>query len=174
MSLLVGSAMSHITFEQYLLTEAIEPIHTEYGSNPPEFNNKHTVKLIGGNIWGTCFIFDNKLYMIQIDKNSGEIAFGVVNTIPRDTDEFNSMTFSDDKVLTRSALKVFNKIFYVLLEVLKHEDINLFFSAANKDLDNFYSKLVKNKFFNERLNTVGYDNMYLSNNKYILNKVKNK
>ena len=167
MSLLVGRIDSFLTFNDWLLTEAIKPLKVEYGSNPPLFNDSKIIKYLG-DINGTCFISDGLLYTVQYSKY-GEIAFGVNSKIPKDIAEFSRIKFSDNKIASKSALYVFNKVFYVLIEVLKEQKRDVFFSPANSTLDNIYSTMIRNRFFNDELNKIGYSNIFSENNIYKIN-----
>jgi hypothetical protein len=169
MSLLVGTFGKPLTFEQWLLTEAIEPVLVEYGSNAPLFNNKE-ISLLPSDIKSTCFLVRNLLYMVQLDSH-GEIAFGVSEIIPETNEELYTLNFSDKivKSIQSNGLNIFNKVFYVLLELLKNTKDSIFFQSANVDLEHFYTKLLGNKFFNKRLNDIGYSDMFLDEGKFKIN-----
>ena len=171
MSLLLGTFGKPLTFEQWLLTEAVEPIRVDYGSNAPEFNDK-VIQLMHKGIKSTCFIVIDSLYIVQLDIK-GEIAFGV-GFIPKTNEELYSIPFSDKivKSVNTNGLNIFNKVFYVLLEMLKGNSSDVYFQSANEDLEHFYNKLLGNKFFNRRLNTIGYSDMFLEDGLYKIKKEK--
>jgi hypothetical protein len=177
MSLLVGSMRDFLTFDQWMSSEAIEPISVPFGDNPPSFNNKHILKFTGGDIWGVCFVFDDKLYAVQLHKGTGEIAFGASLNVPNTIEELNNTKFTDNRVFTSSGLKVVNYVFYALLTMLDELHKNsviiseLFFSAAHSELGSIYKLLANNRFFNTKLNQHGYENLTVSGDKYIIKKV---
>lgn len=166
MSILVGRIDQFLTFNEWLLSESILPTKVEYGNNPPLFNNKKILNYIG-DVSGSCFISDNLLYSIQFNAD-GEIAFGVSNKLPKDIKELAHVKFSDDRIITKSALSVFNKVFYVLVELLQKQKRNVFFRSANGKLEGIYNAMLKNKYFNDELNKLGYSNLYLDNGLYKL------
>ena len=169
MSLLVGSYREFMTFEQWLLSEAVEPVKVEYGSNPPEFNDRVIARL-PNNVNSTCFVYNDSLYAIQLN-DLGEVAFGVNFYVPNSEEELRNITFSDKivKSVYSNGLKVFNQVFYVLLEMLSKDNRDVYFQSANEDLEHFYNKLLGNKFFNRRLNTIGYSDMFLEDGLYKIN-----
>jgi hypothetical protein len=169
MSLLVGNMGEFLTFNEFLMSEAIEPIKIQYGNNPPEFNNSELIKFSGGNIWGICFVYDTKLYAVQLHRETGEIAFDICLDIPTNTLEFNKSKFTDSKIATKSALKVFNYVFFVLLKLLETNKHNVFFNAANNELNTFYRILTTNKYFNIKLKEYNFSGMYLEDDKYKIN-----
>jgi len=160
MSLLVGKIDEFLTFKEYFLSESIKPLKTEYGSNPSLFNNSRYV-IYKGNIRGTCFIDNDLLYAVQYS-DDGEIAFGVSSKIPKTEQELLKISFTDERITSKSALKVFNKIFYVLIDIIVLLDKKLiYFSSANESLFSLYSAMTKNKYFNAELNKIGYSDLYL-------------
>ncbi len=174
MSLLVGSVSEFFkngfirTFDQWLLIEAIKPIQTSYGSNPPNFDNKQIVSSTQS--IGTFFIYSNNMYMVQIHEN-GEIAFGGNKRIPNSLEELIDMQITDDRLLSISGTAVFGRVFYVLLEVLKHSNnVNLYFRTTNDNLTKLYNTLTKNKNFLNELSKVGYS-MSKIDNQYVLTKL---
>ena len=160
--ILVGRIDRFNTFSEWLMSESIKPLEVDFGSNPPLFNNKKMLNYLGG-ISGTCFVSDNLLYAVQFSEN-GEVAFGVCNKIPKDLKELGMLKFSDNRIVTKSALKVLNKVFYVLIELLKSIKKDVYFSAANEGLSNIYRAMLRNKFFNIELNKIGYCDIIFEDN----------
>lgn len=150
-----------LTFEEWLLSESVKPKETLYGNNVGFDNNK--ISKIGP--FYETFFLDTFLYHVAIENNI--VGFGVSVDIPTTEEELDNLTFSDQRIVTKSALNVFNKVFFVILKLLeeaKLKEVN--FVAANSDLKKIYDALLANRYFNEELNKIGYSNLIYEDNKY--------
>jgi len=163
-----------LSYKDFLLSEGISPIKTEFGINT-NINDRKTI-----NKEGFIFTFleiQEKIYVVSI-RNDGYIGFGFVDITK---DKFNLDIFKLEEILNLSSdnklnnnlpgLKVFGKVFYVLLELFKTSEIDGFlFDSANKDLSNIYSYLPKNKYFNKKLDEIGLQMSVFKDSYFIKNK----
>lgn len=156
MSYMIGSLQKGIySFSDYIqLHESIGPVETDYGVNMI-FNDKEVLESTDTSIH-TFFIFDSKLYDVTIHPK-GNIGFGVSEEIPTSLDKLYITKFSDDKINTAMPIGVFNRVIYVLLELLKTYKRNVYyFTPANNSLFRLYVILFNNKSFKDKINKLGY------------------
>lgn len=171
MSMLIGTFQNHMTFEEYTLSESIKPKQTNYGTNPPEFNNKQISKF-SNDIISTCFASDNRLYFVQLSVDTGEIGFAKLSKIPKTFEELSTVVFDVEPTKNSFALGIFGEAFYVFLELIKVSDIDsVYFDSANPELGKVYGLTSKNKFFNKTLNQLGWSDLELKDDKFITSKI---
>lgn len=160
----------------FLLSESIMPVETKFGT---DLKNKRWI--LKSSPEGNDFIFtyfkkDNLYYRIFIDTKSGGIGFGVAEDFDVDMSQdtlYILKHFSDGRKETSGALRVFNNVFYVLLEGLKKYKVNtITFNSANKALGKVYSFMVKNKFFLQKLEEIGFEYQGEDENNYLTFKRK--
>lgn len=161
-----------LTFNEWLLTESIKPKYTLFGTNTDKYDNNNILKIQydGKTTYETYFIADNKLYTIQyngVNTNLVSIGFGVSKDIPKTQEELDNVKLSHNKVVSISALDIFNKVFYIVTKTIFNLKKDIYFEAASDDLKNIYNKLIDNKYFNDELNKLGYSNLIKYKNKYI-------
>jgi hypothetical protein len=143
-----------MTYSEFLLSESVSPVKTNYGT---DLSNEEII--FENDQHFTFFKMKDLYYLVGVNSKTGEIYFGTSDTFDTESED-NIDNFDDTKRGTNKlSLRVFNNVFYVLLEILKDiSDIKkLYFNGANKDLENTYSLIVKNKFFLEKLKELGYN-----------------
>lgn len=148
------------SFNDFLLSEAIKPREVLYGLNSPEFNNKMIYNKNG--LFVTCFGHPkDKEETVLVAVLNGECSFGTFKTFG-ELGNHNVLDYieilSDKKKNNGSpGLKIFNNVFYVLLEIINKHNLNDFwFNAANRDLSVVYSMVVKNKYFLQEMSDFSY------------------
>jgi hypothetical protein len=167
--MIVGSFQKPMTFEEYMLSESIAPTKTDYGCNPPDFND--TFININNNLAICCYVYNNILYYVQHQIATGEIGFGKSSIIPKTYEELYELRFDVKPMKTSDGLGVFNRTFYVFLEILKKSNTQkVFFKSANPDLENVYKLLKLNKYFNRILNDLGFSDISQEENIYVIRK----
>ena len=134
------------------LSEAIEPVAITYGKN--YFNKEWNVY---GDFKCTFYIYKNRSYCVVIDGfNVGFMTADHIVPIEK-IDELDDIEdFGFDRVRVSEACRTFNHFFYIILQGIVHFNLDhIVFHGADPELDNFYSKIVKNKFFVKQLEKVG-------------------
>jgi hypothetical protein len=166
MTMIVNTYKHPMTFEEYLLSESVEPISTDYGCNPRLFNNSKIITM--GNLIVSFFLYNNILYFVQKNIFTGEIGFAKANNIPNTTKELEDLIFDVKPVKSSDGLGVFNRSFYVFIKLMaKYKtNKNLFFTPANTDLERLYKVLIRSKFFNNQLHKLGYSSLYFDAGRY--------
>lgn len=157
MSIVVGSLQEgFMTFEEFeQIRESVGPVSVKYGTNM-NFDDANVIQT-NDDFIHTFFIFDNKLYDVQLHPN-GTIGFGTSLTIPSTEEELYVLKFTDSKTDTDFPTGVFNRALYVLLELFKtYKRKKYTFVSANNKLFRFYSILFKNELFKEKMGVLGYD-----------------
>lgn len=148
MSMLFEHKNKLMFFKEFILTEAIKPKETDFGTD-----GKNRKFLSSDKIVYTFFKDDKNSYLVAIDKVNGEVAF----SSKEGEISLNSSDYDVSRKDTHNATKVFNKVFYIILIMVKKYDLDLIsFDAANPALGNVYSVMIKNKKFQEELEKVGY------------------
>lgn len=148
MSMLFEHENKLMFFKEFILTEAIKPKETDFGTD-----GKNRKFLSSDKIVYTFIKDDKNSYLVAIDKVNGEVAF----SSKEGEISLNSSDYDVSRKDTHNATKVFNKVFYIILIMIKKYDLDLIsFDAANPALGNVYSVMVKNKKFQEELEKVGY------------------
>jgi len=175
--LIIGYENGIQGYKDYLLSEGISPIQTKYGINKTIDNNK-TIEL--DEFLLTFVNINDSIYVISL-RSDGYIGFGYIDIELDmfDVDEFNIkeiLNLSTDNKQNKNmpGLKVFGKVFYIILRLFEKSDIDEFwFDSANKELSNIYSYLPKNKFFNKSLRSQDIE-MSVYKDTYFFNKIKGK
>lgn len=137
-----------LTYNQYVLSEAIKPKVTDYGTD----GMNGYFSLSDNNLY-TFFIHKDKSYLFVIDKVNGEVGFsskeGNISLNPSD--------YSLDSKNIHNAISVFNKVLYLItIAVKKHNLVTIMFEPANEYLGNFHKKLVNNDNFLKVLSDLGF------------------
>lgn len=130
-----------MTFSQFLI-ESVSLTYTRYGL---DLTNQHIGKV---DVFVYTF-FQNKdtYYTVIVDPISGEFGFGASLEYSPDPSDY-----TDDRTVTHNAISTFNKMYYVLLQIIKQYDIKqIKFEAANPSLGVLYKKLTTNKLFLDSL-----------------------
>ena len=155
------------TFKNYKhIQEALAPKATEYGTNYPIFNNRKFTKK---RFYETVFISGDDLYSVYITFStdpdiSQDVYFAYLGDIGK-WDE--SKDFSDNLSFLRSmkqpeenknAFRVFNNVFYVILEFLKKESpTSIALTGATPKLQKVYKAMFNNKNIQKIINKIGYE-----------------
>lgn len=164
MSYILKNKDSYQTLNSYLLNESIVPVATEYGTNTTR-DNKEINEYDGFMV--SFFEQDKLYYAVALDTTTGEVGFGVT---AQHTD--NVKEYDDSRVLSKSPVKVFGKVFYVLIELIKKSGVNMIqFDSANFALGKMYDKLVKNKYFLQSLENHNFEYHGKIDEKYVFKKI---
>lgn len=157
MSMFLINGKELISFNEYLLGESIQPRETDWGANP-DMDNREVPSVVSGKAWYTFFQAEGAYWAVIVN-HTGEVGFGR-------SDEFSLdiMDYEDDRSITRSAIKVFNQVFYVLLQMLETDSRLaklrfIKFSGTNPALGKVYDRMVQNKFFLDQLEQAGFEYM---------------
>ena len=160
-----------VTFAEFMLSESILPTRTSFGTDVDakdgNFNNI-------SNIYYTLVKEKGMYYLIYIDASDGEIGFGVNpewsgrNTVG-DVTSFTDRRSGED--LGAGALKVFGKIIYALLKLVKKTNSkSIKFNAAHPKLGKVYSRMVKNEPFLKALEKEGWEYWGMRQDDYLFTK----
>lgn len=145
-----------ISFSNYCLSESIKPRTTDWGTNI-ELNDrvvKHHPTL------GAYYAFFNAsdaywVVFFAYADTKAEVGFATSNEF-----SLNLTSYTINRQLTSSALKVFNKVFFVIIEMLAKPELKeintIYFDAANPALGKVYDRLQQNKFFLSHLEDAGF------------------
>jgi len=153
-----------LTFEEYILSEAVKPKETSYGTNydygTPLLNDMNiSDDMFGDLVVSTGFISKGMIYIVSILK-TGEIAFISEEVNNSKGSYSNDSIFSSDNTKNKSlhALEVFSKVLYVIIKLLKEypKDKVFFKAGTNAKLDRIYHSIVKNKVFTESISATGF------------------
>ncbi|MFW6002040.1 MAG: hypothetical protein ACOCQD_01740 [archaeon] len=166
MSYILKSDNKYYMLNDYLLNESIVPIKTEYGTDRNRTNKKF---YNSDDFIVTYFEQNNLYYIVGLDKATGDVGFGVSVD-----DTFNIDEYDDSKFVTINPIKVFGKVFYVLSEIVKYSKANTIrFDSANFALGKIYDKLVRNKYFLQSLENLGFEYIGKVEEKYTFTKIYN-
>jgi len=166
MGLLVTENNKIVSFKNYILSEAIKPKETTFGTNEESDNNKF---LKSDNIVYTFFSDKEKSYLVALDVISGDLGF---SSKDGNKISLNPQDYSVSRKDTLNALVVFNKVFYIVLKIAeKYKPQSIVFDAANPALGSVYDIMVKNKSFNQELNNVGFEFSEKIGTTYVFKKV---
>ena len=152
-----------IKFREWLeekeLFESIKPKEIKYGINS-KFNNGQIYE-VNSNFFITSFLYEDKIYFVLLNKGDVAFLFMKESEILKDysyKDILYVLKQNDDKnIFIKDALKIFNYVIYVTLEISKKYNIkNLKFYGETPELDKLYTNMVKNKFFIEEFKKLGY------------------
>jgi hypothetical protein len=147
------------SFSEFLLSESIKPKKTPYGLNFSDFNDS---EIHEGGFLATCFLHPEQEEGILVAiLETGECSFGtfLLQNFNADSSVLDFIEVLSDKKKSNGSpgLKIFNSVFYVLLEIIKKFDLNkIYFNASNKDLGNAYERMVKNEYFLQELEHIGF------------------
>jgi len=151
-----------VSFSEFCLSESIRPKPTQYGTDENASNGNIERKF---GIYYTFIKTEDAYWSVSI-RLDGEVAFS-----RRDDYSPDPMDYSDDRRSTRSALQVFNHVFYVLLEMFDKIKVNtmtvITFEGANPALGKVYDRLVKNKWFLASMEEKGFEYSGITNGKHV-------
>jgi hypothetical protein len=162
-----------VSFSEWILSESVKPKQIDYGLNFKECNNKEIKNI--QNMYLTAFNF-NAIHIVGLIDN--EVTFAPLEDYPNDIfskDVLQMVEYMSDTKGNRnkSSLKVFNYVFYVLLEIIKTSKTEIFyFSSAHDKLSNLYSKIVQNKYFLGYLASEGFSFIEGTEGKFLFKKQK--
>ena len=159
-----------ISFRQFILSEAILPKETEFGTDL-----KNKIWLRFKNITITFFKHNEIFYNVSIDLESNDVGFGSSDRFP---DNFKANTIKEYFTTTRkytleNASVIFNKVFYVILiGAKKYSMKEIIFQGDSPELKSFYDHLIENKLFIKRMKDEGYDFVRKLSKFYIFERIK--
>lgn len=148
------------------LKESIEPKETPFGT---DFKNKKW-EISDDKKYAITFMSHSSEYqvLIKIDMLDGEIGFAAYKgLITTDLEKYDI-----NRTGLNDALKIFNKVIYVILQGSINLNINqIIFNGQDRYLDKTYEKISNNKIFQNKLKEykfefIGKD----SNDKFIFKK----
>jgi len=151
-----------VSFSEYCLSESIKPKVTEYGTDESTSNRRieHVSRVF------YTFMQASDAYWCVLLKDDGEVGFGrsdEFSTDPRD--------YSDERTNTRSALQVYGKVLYVMLEIFDKKAPNTMtaikFGSANPAAGKVYDRMVKNKWLLDELSERGLEYIGVQNGEHI-------
>lgn len=178
--LLEGAKVSHwgffvegrrYEFQEFLLSEAVRPTPTKYGTNQPNFDNMEIV--VDSHAVYTASIMDGNTYAIYMNRTTGETGFSFVKEIDKDKTLFNNIIkfASEEPTGFGAANNIFNQVFFIMLQVIKKSgNKTVKFSGHNNRLDKFYSFLIRNKTFLKHIKDAGYTLISSEGNNYIFSR----
>lgn len=152
-----------LNYKEYILSEAIKPVKTDYGWFDKQLN------FVEGKIEETAysirtaFKHEDNYYTVYFNlyhENPirAELNFSRIDNMKNINLMFGATTMkplNDSKV----SIQIFNKVFYIALMLAKEYGIDTFEysdSADNKGLSKLYNSFYNNKNFKEELNKQGY------------------
>lgn len=146
MSMFLEDSMGNlVSFSDFCLSESIRPKPTQYGTDRDMSDGNIERK---GNTHYTFMKAEDSYWRVVIFNN--EVGFGRSEKYSLDPSDYNT-----DRRDTRSALKIFNRVFYVLLEMFDKIRDNTMtvikFDSAHPALGRVYDRMVKNKWFLESM-----------------------
>ena len=104
----------------------------------------------------TVFHLRQKKYLVLLDKE-GQIKFNVIDDIPTNEEEWYSF-FKYNRVKTSNPFIVFGSVLYIISNMLKHVPLQeVYFSGHDKDLQQFYEKLVWHGIFKNEIKKIGFE-----------------
>ena len=135
------------SFKEYL-TEGISIKKTEFGSNNPDFND---LKIKWANVaWIGYFKEKDDIYGVFI-KAKDEVIFTKIL-------DYNNTSLSVELTDDRNQYKVFGKVMYVLIQMMKRLKIKktFFYGMTQKHTD-IYNKLWDNKYIQKEADKYGIE-----------------
>lgn len=149
------------------LTEGVAVTATNYGTNFPSFDNKKTEQI--NNRMYTFFKFNDMLYLCAIKNGTNELSFSAIKA-PSSDEELKNGVFSDQRSGAGSALSVFGKVLYVILNLIKLSPMSRFwFRPADDKLFNVYTRIL-NSNITDYINKEYNINISKENNRIYLKK----
>lgn len=152
------------SFQEFLnLKESVEPIVTEYGT---DFKNHNWMK--DGHIVHTFVNHKNNLrLMISINLNTNIVGFGAL----KDFTSINPEDYTEDRTKLCDALRVMNKVFYVAFQGINYFDLlSVKFNGSDNRLDKTYRLIITNKFFQNKIDELGFRYDGFENGFYVFKK----
>ena len=135
MNMIFHDKVFYNSFREYL-NEGISIKKTEYGLNNPDFNNNEINDSKG--VIYTFFVENNNVYIVMI-KRYYEVVFTKVK-------DYNTMEFYDGLTADRNQFKVFGKVMYVVIEMMKKLKIDyVYFDGLTKKHTKIYTTLFNSK-----------------------------
>ena len=149
-----------LSFNQFLLSEAIRPFRISFGSNSAMDNGKIVDE---SPVSYTFFKHNNIYYCVFLgyrNNTDAEVGFGASKTFSLDVNNY-----TDSQIGGTNALKIFSQVFFVLLKIVEGNPRlkRILFSSANPKLGRVYDTVVTNKIFIDELESIDYvyDNKHL-------------
>lgn len=180
-----------MNFHDYILSESIEPVKIEFGT---DFKNEQWHS--SANILYTFFKrkdfsiddlyakankFPNERpYVIIIDRHNpvADVGFATGDYTPKDIAKLKDHLIMIDYFdfglrKTSKALKVINNVFYVLIKGFKKFNLHeVSFKGANSDLIYTYDQMLKNKIFLKKLNSLGFEFYKSEEDRHFLKRIQ--
>jgi hypothetical protein len=141
------------TFKEFL-TELFELNPIDFGTNYPDLSDKNykTYKLKNYDVVYTFFKRKEIYYCVSLC-NNGEISFSSSKTF---SDDYKKYSYETLKI--KNAIRIFSSVIYIILFFSKKFNIKiLMFAGENKNLEDMYSRMVKNKSFVKLLDEAGFE-----------------
>lgn len=158
------------TSREYLLSESIQPVVTEFGV---DLRDRQWVSVNGGKY--TFFKDGSKeIYYMVLLHDTGEVGFG---SSDKWIDPYNMAQLQKEfsggkKQKSGNALRVFNNFFYVVMEGVKKYNVKkVFFDAEDPQLGFIYRKVVSNKYFLGKMRDLGFNYVGKSNEDFVFERI---
>ena len=137
-----------MTFREYLM-EKFQARPTNYGTD--EDCSDGSIVFAPKFLY-TMFKSDGIFYCVSIERRTGDVGFGSSKTWSPNANDY-TVTRKD----TPNALKVFNKVIFVVGELTDHGSFPfLRFSGADPALGKVYERMAKNTSFLREVEKMGY------------------
>lgn len=143
-----------IGFGEYVLSESIMPKPISYGTDLSNGEWKADEESVY-----TFFTVKDKYYMVALDRESGMVGFGASEVwMDNPSFAFIQTYFSDTPRQAMNAIRVFGHVTYLILEAVELFEIDsINFAAFSHSLGRVYDALSKNKFFLDKLQSLGFE-----------------
>ena len=150
MSMLIENDGVMMSFREFCLSEAIVPKQTSYGINA-NLNDQQTFEHSG---YVLSIFEDNGMYYVAgLHRMTGEVVFGASSK-----KSFDLRDYTDNRTQTRNALSVFSKVLHVVSQIGQSINVSYMrFDSANPALGSVYDRMVKNTYFLQAINKLGYE-----------------
>jgi hypothetical protein len=148
----------YLTFVDFLLSEAIRPQGTKYGTDLingqwKELNKHFNVTFFESNDNIFAVVFKEGHVGFYTNYTDKKINFKLINTYSELTTKFH---FNRKPI--PNVISVFNYVFFVIIQAIKKfNPEHIYFNGSDPGLDAFYSKLVSNKIFLEEIEKLNYE-----------------
>lgn len=155
MSMFVSTNGEMIPFTDFLMSEAIVPVKTTYGTDKDASNGQ--VGDVSGKLFWTVIKHKNLFFLPYYTKQNNTTGFGVTDNWTGNFSQDIEDMEDGNRKLGVNALRVFGNVFYVIIDLVKKAKGTIVkFDAADAKLGKVYDRMVKNKPFLDALEKQGW------------------
>lgn len=151
---MVATDEGMIPTETFLLSEGVSPSFTPYGNNSEMDNNEVSIK---HGLLYTFFRNNNETYVVSFSLSPDGIIVSYGGTVK--TGSLNVSEYDYRQTMSRSPITIFNKVFYVILEVLaiyNKRKINVLFTGSTRKQESLYDTIIASGPFQRSMHKAGY------------------